>query len=64
MSVKQAIGKWILTSSLYDNSSYIKFHNQLDASAASAKAKVSAAIVLLTTQQIFLDCHITRDEFP
>ena len=64
LSVKQAIGKWILTSSFYDNSSDIKFDNQHDASPASTKAKVSAAIVLLTIQQIFLDCHIIRDKFP
>ena len=47
LSVKQAIGKWILTCSLNDNSSHIKFDNQHDAPAASTKAKVSAAIVLL-----------------
>ena len=64
LSVKQAIGKWILTCSLNDNSSHIKFDNQHDAPAASTKAKVSAAIVLLTIQQILLDCHIIRYVFP
>ena len=46
LSVEQAIGKWILASSLYYNSSDIKFDNQHDASTASTKAKLSAAIVL------------------
>ena len=64
LSIKQAIGKWILAFSLYYNSSVIKFDNQHDASTASTKAKLSAAIVLLTIQWIFLDCHIIRDKFP
>ena len=64
LSIKQAIGKWILAFSLYYNSSVIKFDNQHDASTASTKAKLSAVIVLLTIQRIFLECHIIRDKFP
>ena len=40
----------------------VKFDNRHDASAASTKAEVSAAIVFLHIGQFSLDCHIIRDK--